>query len=201
MSSPEALKALLTDIRACRYCEADLPLGPRPVLSAAYDAKILLVGQAPGTKVHATGIPWNDPSGVRLRAWLDMEPEIFYDKHKIAIVPMGFCYPGKGKRGDLPPRPECTALWQAQLKAQLPSIQVIITIGMYAQKYYLGKKRKKTLTETVKHWREYLTDGIIPLVHPSPRNMMWQRRNPWFEDELVPAMRLKVWEVLGSPAD
>lgn len=194
----DQLEALLTEIRQCRYCEAHLPLGPRPVLSAAKEARILLAGQAPGTKVHASGIPWDDKSGERLRAWLDMEPEVFYDPKILAIVPMGFCYPGKGERGDLPPRPECAELWQEKLLTQLPNIKITLAIGQYAIKHHLGKSRKKTLTETVKHWREYLPQGIIPLVHPSPRNIMWRRRNPWFEAEVIPQIRQEIWQHIGA---
>lgn len=198
MPSEQTLEQLLSEIRACRYCEANLPLGPRPILSAAKDARILLVGQAPGSKVHATGIPWNDPSGNRLREWLDMENEVFYDEHQIAIIPMGFCYPGKGERGDLPPRPECAELWQEKLRAKLPNIRLTIAIGQYAQKYYLGKARRKTLAETVKHWEEYeRSHQLIPLPHPSPRNIMWRRKNAWFEEDVVPEVRRKVWEVLA----
>jgi uracil-DNA glycosylase len=196
----DSLNQLLSEIRACRFCEANLPLGPRPVLSAGSSAKIIIAGQAPGTKVHASGIPWDDASGRRLRGWLDMEPEIFYDEQQIAIIPMGFCYPGKGERGDLPPRPECAELWQAKLLRHLPNARLTLTIGQYAIKYHLGRARKKTLTETVRNWREYLPQGIIPLVHPSPRNLMWQRRNPWFEAEVIPQIRAEVWERLGSSA-
>lgn len=191
-----ALSQLLEEIRACRYCEAHLPLGPRPVLSAGKTARILIAGQAPGTRVHATGIPWNDPSGERLREWLDMEREVFYDENKIAIVPMGFCYPGKGQRGDLPPRPECAQLWQEKLSAQLPDIRLTLAIGQYAIHHHLGKQKKATLTQTVQNWRAYLGQGVIPLVHPSPRNLMWRRKNPWFEAEVIPQIRLKVWEAL-----
>ena len=145
-----ALGALLEEVRACRICEADLPLGPRPVLRAHQDAPILVVGQAPGTRVHATGIPWNDPSGKRLRAWLGVDDETFYDPRRFAIIPMGFCYPGRHPRGgDLPPRPECAAQWHAALLAQLPKRRLTLLIGDYAQRYYLGKERKKTLTGTV----------------------------------------------------
>lgn len=191
------LDALLQEIRACRYCEAHLPLGPRPVLSAGATARILIAGQAPGTRVHQTGIPWNDPSGDRLRSWLDMEKPFFYDPRHIAIVPMGFCYPGKGERGDLPPRPECATLWQEKLLALLPHIQLILAVGQYAIRYHLGKNRKKTLTETVRHWEQYQEAGIFPLPHPSPRNIMWRRKNPWFETEVVPALSKSVWEVLA----
>lgn len=194
----DSLEELLAEIRECRYCEAHLPLGPRPVLSAAKEARILLAGQAPGTKVHASGIPWDDQSGKRLREWLDMEPNVFYDPKILAIVPMGFCYPGRAERGDLPPRPECAELWQEKLLAQLPNIKITLAIGQYAIKHHLGKKRKKTLTETVKNWREYLPMGVIPLVHPSPRNIMWRRRNPWFEGEVIPQIRQKIWSTIGA---
>jgi uracil-DNA glycosylase len=192
------LAQLLKEIRACRYCEAHLPLGPRPVLRAAETSSILIVGQAPGTKVHASGIPWDDQSGRKLREWLDMDDELFYDETHIAIVPMGFCYPGKGKGGDLPPRPECAELWHEKLFSQLVNIRYTLVLGQYAIKHFLGKKRKKNLTETVKAWEEYQDQGIFPLPHPSPRNLMWRRRNPWFEEEIVPEMRRRIWEVLGE---
>lgn len=194
----DSLDLLLDEIRVCRYCEAQLPLGPRPILSASSEARIIIAGQAPGTKVHKTGIPWNDPSGDRLRNWLDIDRETFYSSPKIAIIPMGFCYPGKGKRGDLPPRPECAELWQEKLLAQLPRAKLTLTIGQYAIKYHLGKGRKKTLTETVRHWKEYLIQGYIPLVHPSPRNIIWRRKNPWFEEQVVPQIRNEVWKLLGE---
>lgn len=192
------LENLLTEIRACRFCEASLPLGPRPVLSAGKKATILIAGQAPGTRVHATGIPWNDPSGDRLRQWLMMGKDIFYDENRIAIVPMGFCYPGKGNSGDLPPRPECAKLWHQKLLAQLPAVKLRLAIGQYAIGYYLGDKKKKTLTETVQNWEQYLPEGIIPLPHPSPRNLLWLKKNPWFEEDLVPVIRQKVWKLLGE---
>ncbi|MCB0835654.1 MAG: uracil-DNA glycosylase family protein [Bacteroidetes bacterium] len=192
------LDQLLTEIRACRHCEPFLPLGPRPVLRASQTSSILIVGQAPGTKVHASGIPWDDQSGRKLREWLDMENELFYDETHIAIIPMGFCYPGKGKGGDLPPRPECAELWHEKLLNQLKDIRYTLVLGQYAMKYFLGDKRKKNLTETVKAWKEYIDLGIFPLPHPSPRNLMWRRRNPWFEEEVVPEMRRRVWEVLGE---
>lgn len=191
------LDELLVEIRACTACQ-DLPLGPRPIVAAAKQSRIVLAGQAPGTRVHKTGIPWNDPSGDRLREWLDMDKDIFYNEEYLAVVPMGFCYPGKGERGDLPPRPLCAELWQEKLSAQLPNVKLTLLIGAHALKYHLGKKRKKTLTETVKHWREYLDDGFIPLVHPSPRNIMWRRKNPWFESEVIPQIRQEVWKVMGE---
>ena len=189
------LSDLLTEIRACRHCAAHLPLGARPVLRASGTAKILLVGQAPGTKVHATGIPWNDRSGDRLRMWMGLDRDIFYDDSKIAILPMGFCYPGKGKSGDLPPRPECAQLWREKLHALLPQIELTILIGAYAIDYYLKDRQSKTLTETVQRWHEYWPQ-FIPLVHPSPRNDMWLRRNPWFEADMVPVLREGIGRLL-----
>ncbi|MFQ6017919.1 MAG: uracil-DNA glycosylase family protein, partial [Kiloniellaceae bacterium] len=155
------LDALLREVRACRVCAAHLPLGPRPVLRARATARLLIVGQAPGTRVHETGIPWNDPSGDRLRAWLDLGRETFYDEARIAIVPMGFCYPGRNPRGgDNPPRPECAPLWHPPLLAALPKIALTLLVGTYAQAFYLGRRRKKTMTETVKAWRDYLPDFL-----------------------------------------
>jgi uracil-DNA glycosylase len=190
-----SLDTLLKEIRACTFCAEHLPLGPNPILRAHADARILLVGQAPGTRVHKTGIPWNDPSGDRLREWMDLDKDTFYDPHRIAIVPMGFCYPGKGKSGDLPPRPECARLWHEKLADQLPAIQLKLLVGQYAQKYYLAGKKKKTLTETVRAFHEYFPK-VMPLPHPSPRNIGWLQRNPWFDKEVVPALRQKVAEVL-----
>jgi uracil-DNA glycosylase len=179
---------LLSEIRACRHCEEHLPLGPRPILAAETGAKIMLIGQAPGTKVHASGIPWNDPSGVLLRKWMQVDEQQFYDPSSIAIVPMGFCYPGKGKTGDLPPRKECAELWHDKLNAQLQKVELKILIGQYAQSYYLGKGMKRNLTETVRNYLDYFPDAI-PLPHPSPRNRYWLYKNPWFEEEVLPAFR------------
>ncbi|MDA1107201.1 MAG: uracil-DNA glycosylase family protein [Proteobacteria bacterium] len=195
--SARHLHQLLTEVRACRACEAHLPLGPRPIVRASTTARLLIVGQAPGTRVHATGLSWNDPSGDRLRAWMGVDRETFYDEARIAVLPMGFCYPGKGKGGDLPPRPECAELWRAPLHAALPQIEFTLLIGQYAQRHYLGKRRKPTLTETVRAWREYLPH-YLPLPHPSPRNLMWLRRNPWFECEVVPVLREKVHALLSA---
>ncbi len=192
-----ALDALLTDIRACRLCEKHLPLGPRPVLRASTASRLLIVGQAPGTKVHASGIPWDDASGKRLRAWLGMDSDTFYDPSRIAIVPMGFCYPGKSGSGDAPPRPECRATWHPQLLPLLKNVRLTLLIGQYAQAYFLGKRRKATLTQTVAAWREYMP-MYLPLPHPSPRNIGWFKANPWFENEVVPALREQVTEVLAA---
>lgn len=189
------LRDLLQEIRACRHCENTLPLGPRPVLRAGTGARILIIGQAPGTKVHATGIPWDDPSGVRLRQWLDMEPQQFYDESSIAIVPMGFCYPGKGKSGDLPPAPDCAPLWHEQLLELLPQVELVLLIGSYAQNHYLGKTRE-TLTARVQRWADF-APRYLPLPHPSPRNTFWLRRNPWFETDVVPVLRERVGQILS----
>ena len=191
MNSSESLEALLSRIRACRTCEAALPLGPRPVLRARASARLLIVGQAPGTKVHETGIPWNDRSGDVLRDWLGVDRDTFYDEARIAIVPMGFCYPGVDPRGgDNPPRPECAA-WQEPVRALLPHVELTLLVGQYAQRHYLGRDRKKSLTATVQAWRDY-APRYLPLPHPSWRNLHWRRRNPWFEAEIVPELRRRV---------
>jgi len=184
-------------IRNCRICEKHLPLGPRPVVSFSKESKILIIGQAPGTKVHASGIPWDDASGKRLRAWMNLSDEDFYDPDKIAIVPMGFCYPGRGKSGDLPPRKECAPEWHETILKQMPALELTLLIGQYAQKYYLGKKLKKNLTETVSHFEEYLPD-YFPMVHPSPRNGIWLRKNSWFEESVVPVLQKRVKMILKS---
>jgi uracil-DNA glycosylase len=188
----DALEALLRQARACRICEVHLPLGPRPVLRMAASARLLIVGQAPGTRVHETGIPWNDRSGDRLRQWLALEREAFYDETRIAIMPMGFCYPGIDENGgDRPPRPECAPAWHGRLRALLPRIELTLLVGQYAQAYYLGKRRKEGMTETVRAWRDY-GPAFLPLPHPSWRNTAWLRKNPWFERELVPDMRKRI---------
>ncbi|HEY9536027.1 MAG TPA: uracil-DNA glycosylase family protein, partial [Kiloniellaceae bacterium] len=172
-----------------RLCAAHLPLGPRPVVRAAASARLLIVGQAPGTRVHETGIPWNDRSGDRLRDWLQLPPELFYDERRIAIVPMGFCYPGvDANGGDKPPRPECAPRWHAPLRAALPKVELTLLVGMYAQRHYLGRRRQPTLTETVRHWRDYGPD-FLPLPHPSWRNTVWLKKHPWFEADLLPELR------------
>ena len=197
MVGDRALSELLGRVRACRVCEAELPLGPRPVVRAAPTARLRIVGQAPGTKVHQTGIPWNDPSGQRLRDWLALAPEDFYDESRIAIVPMGFCYPGRDPRGgDKPPRPECAPLWHGPLDRHLPQIELTLLVGLYAQRFYLGKDRKGSLTETVRAWRDY-GPSYLPLPHPSWRNTGWLKRNPWFARELLPALRVRVGALVG----
>jgi uracil-DNA glycosylase len=185
------LDGLLKEIRACRLCEAQLPLGPKPVLRASATARLLVVGQAPGIRVHESGIPWNDASGMRLREWLRMERERFYDQSQVAIVPMGFCYPGKGSSGDLPPRPECRQTWHPQLIPLLTNIELILLIGHYAQDFFLGARRRGTLTDTVRAWADY-APRYFPLPHPSPRNVGWFKQNPWFEAEVLPALRERI---------
>ncbi|MFY0712210.1 uracil-DNA glycosylase family protein [Seonamhaeicola sp. NFXS20] len=185
------MKDLLQNIKQCTICKEHLPLGPKPVVSAHPKSKIVIIGQAPGTKVHASGIPWNDASGKQLRTWLDVSNEDFYNETKFAIIPMGFCYSGKGKTGDLPPRPECAPQWHKPLFNELKHIELILLIGMYAQNYYLGKTAKKTLTETVKNYNEYLPK-FLPLPHPSPRNRFWLTKNSWFEVEVLPELRRRV---------
>ncbi|MEO1767846.1 uracil-DNA glycosylase family protein [Thiobacter aerophilum] len=190
------LDRLLAEIRACRVCERALPLGPKPVLRVSQTARLLIVGQAPGRRVHESGIPWNDPSGDRLRAWLGMDRERFYDSRHIAIVPAGLCYPGSGPRGDAPPRPECAPLWHPRLLAFMPHIRLTLLVGQYAQAYYLGARRKATLRETVAACHEYLP-AYFPLPHPSPRNQLWLKQNPWFAAHVLPLLRERVAAVLG----
>jgi len=185
------MKQLLTEIQKCEICKEHLPLGPRPVVNGHPDSKIVIIGQAPGTKVHASGIPWDDASGKELRKWLGISSELFYDETKIAIVPMGFCYPGKGKSGDLPPRPECAPQWHDLLLAKMPNIELVLLIGMYAQRHYLKESAKRTLTETVENFQEYLPK-YLPLPHPSPRNRFWLTKNPWFEADIIPGLQTQM---------
>ena len=192
----DALEDLLGQIRACRICQAQLPLGPRPVLAASAQARLLIVSQAPGARVHATGIPWNDASGRRLRDWLQLDEATFYDARRVAIVPMGFCYPGRAGSGDAPPRPECRATWHPRLLPLLRDVGLTLSIGQYAQAYCLGARRKPSLGATVRAWREYLPTQL-PLPHPSPRNVGWFKANPWFDAEVLPVLRERVHAVLG----
>ncbi len=191
------MKELLSEIKQCTVCAQHLDLGPRPVVSGHIDSKIIIIGQAPGTKVHASGVPWDDASGKQLRKWLGVSDEDFYDAKKFAIVPMGFCYPGKGKSGDLPPRPECAPLWHDSLLAKMPNVKSIILIGIYAQQYYLKKSAKKTLTETVKNYENYLPNYFV-LPHPSPRNRFWLTKNPWFDQEVLPKFRETIDSILSK---
>ena len=190
----EALPELLAEIRACHLCP-DLPLGPRPVLQASATARILIAAQAPGRKVHASGRPFTDASGERLRDWLGMDSRVFYDEGRVAIVPMGFCYPGTGSAGDLPPRPDCAPQWRARVLAQLPQVQLTLVIGQYALAWHLPGPRGRSVTQVVQAWRTHWP-AMVPLPHPSPRNNRWLRQNPWFEAELVPALRERVAAVL-----
>lgn len=185
----DELKPLLLEIAQCRLCAGHLPHAPRPVLQAASSARLRIVGQAPGRKVHESGIPWSDASGKRLRAWLGISEETFYDASQVAIVPVGFCYPGKAASGDLPPRPECVPRWHASLNALLPNIRLSLLVGQYAQAKYLGPLRKASLTETVRAWKDYVAQGMIPLPHPSPRNQAWAMKHRWFEEEVLPELR------------
>lgn len=187
------MQTLLQEIRACRICEVHLPLGPNPVLSAHPEAKVMIVGQAPGTRVHRSGIPWNDPSGDRLRGWLGVDKETFYDPRRFAIVPMGFCYPGKGKSGDLPPRRECAPQWHPPLLELMPGLELVLLVGQYAQQHYL-ENRRENLTATVQAWQDYLPD-YLPLPHPSPRNIAWFKNNAWFEDAVLPYLQERIAEV------
>lgn len=192
------LDQLLAEVRACRICAAHLPLGPRPVLRAKRSARILIIGQAPGTKVHESGVPWDDRSGDRLRDWLAIDRETFYDDRQIAIIPMGFCYPGRDKNGgDNPPRPECAPEWHPKLLLALTGVTLTLLAGSYAQTHYLGKRRGRTMTETVERWQEYLPQ-YLPTPHPSWRTTGWVRKNPWFETELVPALRTHVTAALAA---
>lgn len=192
------LAALLEGVRRCRICAPELPCGARPVLQCAPSARILIAGQAPGGKAHACGIPFDDASGERLRRWLGIDRQQFYDPATIAILPMGFCYPGSGKSGDLPPRPECAATWRRQLLDQLPHIELTLVLGHYAQDWHFDS-RKRSLTERVKDWRASLPE-MLPLPHPSPRNSRWFRHNPWFESEVLPELQARVSQLLQQKA-
>lgn len=183
--------------RACRLCAADLPLGPRPIFQIDPAARILIAGQAPGRRVHETGVPFDDPSGERLRAWMGVDAATFYDARKIAILPMGFCYPGMGKSGDLPPRPECAVEWRAKLLALMPSVELTLLIGQYAIDWRLKPTRGETLTQTVQNWKQYWP-ALLPLPHPSPRNNIWLRKNAWFEAEILPVLQQNIRSVLGD---
>jgi uracil-DNA glycosylase len=191
------LDVLIEEARQCTVCDPDLPAGPRPVLAAAAEAKILIIGQAPGRRVHASGVPWDDPSGNRLRQWLGVEKEVFYNPRLFAIIPMGFCYPGTGASGDLPPRPECAPLWHDQILENLPAVGLTLLLSQFAQTYYLGSKRKKTLTETVRSYHQY-GPRFMPLPHPSPRNNRWLKKNSWFESEVLPELKRRVGQLLAS---
>ena len=187
---------MLVAIRACRVCAEELSLGPRPIGQVGAGARLLIVGQAPGARVHASGVPWGDASGERLRDWLGIDKASFYDPEQVAIVPVGFCYPGRGGGGDLPPRKECAPLWLDRLLAHLPRIELTVLIGSYAQRQFLGTANRRSLTETVTAFGDY-APRFIPVPHPSPRNTAWFQRHPWFERELLPVLRERVRAVLS----
>jgi uracil-DNA glycosylase len=191
------LTTLLRDIRACTICASVLPHAPRPVVVASGQSRVLIIGQAPGAKVHASGVPWSDASGARLRTWLGVDDTSFYDDTKFALIPMGFCFPGRGPSGDLPPRPECAAHWHRDLLAQMHSVQLTLLIGQYAQRFGLGDANGNTLTDTLTRWRDY-GPKVIPLPHPSPRNIAWFKRNPWFEADVLPTVRERVAQALAT---
>lgn len=187
---------LASEVRSCRLCEKHLPHPPRPVIQIHPNARILIAGQAPGRKVQASGIPFDDASGDRLRDWMGITKDVFYDPQQVAIVPMGFCFPGTGKSGDLPPRPECAETWRERVLDQLPNIESTLVIGKYAQDYHFNQSAK-TVTELVNNWQEYWPDRI-PLPHPSPRNNLWLRKNPWFESELIPRLQTQIAKILAN---
>ncbi|WP_298545921.1 uracil-DNA glycosylase family protein [uncultured Aquimarina sp.] len=189
------MEALLSLISKCDECAAQLALGPRPIVSAGVNSKIIIIGQAPGSVVHMSGIPWDDKSGENLRAWMGINKETFYNPEIIALIPMGFCYPGKGKSGDLPPTKACAPLWHQKLLDKIKDVELILLIGTYAQKYYLGDRLKRTLTDTVKNYNEYLPNHFV-LPHPSPRNNIWQAKNEWFKKEVIPQLQHSVQSIL-----
>lgn len=199
MSNVRAVQRLAARARACTECASELPHEPRPVLSVHAHARVLVVGQAPGAKVHESGIAWADASGERLRSWMGVDDDTFYDPKQIALLPMGFCYPGKGRSGDLPPRPECAPLWMDRFVDKLDARKLTLLIGRYAQAYFLGDAVAPTLTATVQDWKRHRRRGYFVLPHPSPRNNIWLRKHPWFEQELVPKLRSAVRRALATP--
>lgn len=194
----ETMTDLLAAVRACTACEANLPAGPRPVLQAHAAARVLIAAQAPGRKVHATGVPFDDASGERLRDWLGLTRDTFYDARQVAILPMAFCYPGQGRSGDLPPRPECAARWRAPLLAQLTRVRLTLVIGQYAQRYHLPELAHQSMSDIVEQGPHTLWPDVVPLPHPSPRNNIWLKRHPWFESRLLPALRPLVQRALNG---
>ncbi len=195
-SVTQDLDSLLAEIRGCELCAAELPRGPRPVVRASSTARLMIIGQAPSTRVHETGLSWNDASGNRLRDWMQLDREQFYDESQIAIVPMGFCYPGVDRNGgDKPPRRECAPAWHPRLLPFLEQVELTLLIGAYAQKEYLGKRRCRTMTETVARWRDYMPT-FLPLPHPSWRNTGWLRKNPWFDEDVLPVLRMRVRDLV-----
>lgn len=191
------MKKLIIEIKRCTVCLPHLENGVNPVLSASPKSRIAIIGQAPGRIVHESGVPWDDKSGERLRQWLGVNETQFYDHKLFAIIPMGFCYPGKGKSGDLPPRKECAPLWHESLFQKMKKLELILLIGQYAQQYYLGEEKKKTLTETVKNFESYLPK-YLPLPHPSPRNNIWLKKNPWFQEKVIPHLQIQVKKLASN---
>lgn len=189
------IDGLLQEIRRCELCVPHLELGANPVVSFSANSRILIIGQAPGTVVHRTGVPWNDKSGNNLRNWLGVEDDQFYNPDLFGIVPMGFCYPGKGKSGDLPPRIECAPLWHTRILNELRQVELTLLIGQYAQGYYLGDQKLKTLTKTVQNFEAYLPKYFV-LPHPSPRNNIWMKKNPWFKELVLPKLKVTIARVL-----
>ena len=188
-----SLPKLVREVRACKVCEPYLPLGPRPIVSLPREARILIIGQAPGKAVHESGVAWDDPSGDHLREWMRVSRDVFYESTRIAIMPMGFCYPGKKTGGDAPPRPECAPLWHDRIVEALPMVKLSLLVGRYAHKHYLGGRAN--VTENVRSFREYLPSQL-PLPHPSWRSKLWMDKNPWFEKELLPTLRRSVKRLL-----
>lgn len=192
-----AFDGLLQRVRACRICASHLPHGPRPVLQVHPAARILIAGQAPGRRVHESGVPFDDPSGVRLREWMGVSEQEFYDPRILAIVPMGFCFPGTGSSGDLPPRPECAPAWRDEVLGSLTAVRLTLIVGRYAQEYHLAERR--TVTDAVSSWKQSWPDAL-PLPHPSPRNRAWFKRNPWFETDVLPELRERVRQLIDEGA-
>jgi uracil-DNA glycosylase len=193
----QTFEQLLQEARACKLCDKQLPCGAKPVIRGSASSRILILSQAPSLKAHEYDTPWYDMSGDRLRSWLGVDNETFYNPELMAIMPMGFCYPGRGKSGDLPPRKECAPLWHERFLSQWKELELIILVGQYAQKEYLGKSRKKNLTETVRNWQDY-QPKYFPIVHPSPRNKIWMKKNPWFEEQVIPALQEKISRIVKS---
>jgi len=194
----DTLETLFRDIRACTHCAEHLPICPRPVVRGSASARLCIIGHAPGVRLRNSGIPWNDPSRKRLRGWMELDDETFYDESNIAIIPIGFCYPGTmANGGDYPLRTECAPQWHAPVLDALPNVELTMLIGSYAQAYYLGKSRKKTMKDTVRAWREYLHDNILPTPHPNWRTTGWQKKNGWFDAEILPELRRRVRALTG----
>ncbi|MCB1886029.1 MAG: uracil-DNA glycosylase family protein [Rhodocyclaceae bacterium] len=193
---PRDTHPLAAEARACRLCAAHLPHGPRPVFQFHPAARILIAGQAPGARVHASGVPFDDPSGERLRDWLGVDRDTFYDPQRFAILPMGFCFPGSGRNGDLPPRPECADTWRRRFMDALPQLELTLTLGQFAMAWHLESGRQ-ALTDVVRDWRRHWP-AVVPLPHPSPRNNRWLAANPWFADEVLPALGARVREILSA---